>query len=79
MNMAPDDERHGTEILGEEIRAEASRLAHHPLAETKRLEGVAEEGESAATPLILLVGLIIVLVAVFAIVVAIALLAYYKG
>ena len=79
MGVTPDDERHGTEILGEEIKEEASRLAHHPLAEMRRLEGVAEEGESAATPLITLVGLTIILAIVVAIVLAIVFFVYYEG
>ena len=43
MSTSPDD-LHGTDLLAQEIKDEASRLAHHPLAEVKRLEHVAEEG-----------------------------------
>jgi hypothetical protein len=78
MNASPED-RHGTDLLVEEIREEASRLVHHPLAEMKRLEGVAEEGESAATPLILFVGVAIILAVIAAVVMTVVFFAYYEG
>jgi hypothetical protein len=78
MNASPDD-RQGTDLLLDEIREEAGRLVHHPVAEIKRLEGVVEEGESAATPLILFVGVAIILAAIAAVVMTVVFLAYYKA
>ena len=78
MSESPDD-RQGTDLLAQEIREEAGRLVHHPVAELKRLEGVVEEGESAATPLLLFVGVAIVLAVIAAVVMAVVFLAYYKG
>ena len=52
---------------------------HHPVAEIKRLEGVVEEGESAATPLLLFVGVAIILAVIVAVVMAVVFFAYYKG
>ena len=78
MSESPDD-RQGTDLLAQEIREEAGRLVHHPIAEIKRLEGVVDDGESAATPLLLFVGVAIVLVVIAAVVMAVVFLAYYKG
>ena len=78
MNASPDD-RHGTDLLMQEIREEAGRLVHHPVAEIKRLEGVVEEGESAATPLLLFVGVAIILAVIAAVVMAVVLFAYYES
>jgi hypothetical protein len=78
MSTSPDDPQ-GTDLLVEEIRDEAGRLVHHPVAEMKRLEGVAEEGKSAATPLILFVGVAIVLAVIVAVVMAVVFFAYYEG
>ena len=78
MSTSPDD-LHGTDLLAEEIREEAGRLVHHPVAEMKRLKGVAAEGESAATPLILFVGVAIFLAAIAVVVMAVVFLAYYEG
>ncbi len=78
MSASPDDRR-GTDLLAEEIREEAGRLVHHPVAEIKRLEGVAEEGESAATPLILFVGVAIILAIIAAVVMTVVFFAYYEG
>jgi hypothetical protein len=78
MSGSPND-RQGTDLLVEEIREEAGRLVHHPVAEVKRLEGVAEEGQSAATPLILFVGIAIILAVIAAIVMAVVFFAYYEG
>ena len=78
MNGSPDD-RQGTDLLLQEIREEAGRLVHHPVAEIKRLEGVVEEGESAATPLLLFVGVAIILAVIAAVVMAVVIFAYYKG
>ena len=63
----------------QEIREEAGRLVHHPIAEVKRLEAVAEEGESAATPLILFVGVAIILAVIAAVVMTVVFFAYYEG
>ena len=78
MSASPDDVQ-GTDLLAQEIREEASRLVHHPVAEIKRLEHVVDEGESAATPLILFLAVAIALAVIVAAVMAIAFLAYYKG
>jgi hypothetical protein len=78
MSASPDDPQ-GTDLLAEEIREEAGRLVHHPVAEVKRLEAVAEEGKSAATPLILFVGIAIILAVIAAIVMAVVFFAYYEG
>ena len=78
MSPSPDD-RHGTDLLVQEIRDEAGRLVHHPVAEIKRLEGVVEEGESAATPLLLFVGVAIILAAIAAVVMTVVFFAYYEG
>jgi hypothetical protein len=76
---APPDDRQGTDLLVQEIREEAGRLVHHPIAEVKRLEAVAEEGESAATPLILFVGVAIMLAVIAAVVMTVVFFAYYEG
>ncbi|MGL6278490.1 MAG: hypothetical protein ACRC50_02915 [Gaiella sp.] len=65
----------GTELLLEEIREEAGRLLHHPVQEVARLEHVAEDGESAATPMIVVVGVAMLGVALFALFMAIAAMA----
>ena len=78
MSASPDD-RHGTDLLVQEIREEAGRLVHHPVAELKRLEGVVEEGESAATPLLLFVGVAILLAVIAAVVITVVFVAYYEG
>jgi hypothetical protein len=78
MSASPDDLQ-GTDLLAQEIREEAIRLVHHPVAEIKRLEHVVDEGESAATPLILFLAVAIALAVIVAAVMAIAFFAYYKG
>jgi len=45
----------------------------------KRLEGVVEEGESAATPLLLFVGVAILLAVIAAVVMTVVFVAYYEG
>lgn len=55
----------GTELLLEEIREEAGRLLTHPVQEVVRLEHVAADGESAATPLIVVLGVVVVSTALF--------------
>jgi hypothetical protein len=77
MSTPPD--RQGTDLLAQEIREEAGRLIHHPLAEVKRLERVVEEGESAATPFLLFVGVAIVLAVIAAVVMTVVFIAYYRG
>ena len=69
----------GANLPAEEIREEAERLVHHPVDEVKRLRGVAAEGESAATPLILFVGVAIFLAFIAAIVMTVVFVAYYEG
>jgi hypothetical protein len=64
----------GTELLLEEIREETGRLLTHPVQEVVRLEHVADEGESAATPLIVVLGVVVVATALFAIFYGLALL-----
>ena len=78
MSASPDDLQ-GTDLLAQEIKDEASRLVRHPVAEIKRLEHVVDEGESAATPLILFVAVAIALVVIVAAVMTVAFFAYYKG
>ena len=78
MTASPDDLQ-GTDLLAQEIREEAGRLVHHPVTEMKRLEGVVEEGESAATPLILFVGVAIILAVIVAVVMTVVFVAYYEG
>jgi len=69
----------GSELLLEETREEVVRLATHPIDEIKRLEHVADEGESAATPLIIAVGIVVVVGVILVIVLTVTLLAYYKS
>jgi hypothetical protein len=76
---ASPDEPQGTELLAEEIRDEAGQLVHHPVAEMKRLRGVAGEGESAATPLILFIGVALALAVIATVVMTVVFLAYYEG
>ncbi len=78
MSASPDD-RQGTDLLLQEIREEAGRLVHHPVAEIKRLEAVVEEGESAATPLLIFVGVAIILAVIVAVVMTVVFFAYYEG
>jgi hypothetical protein len=78
MSTSPDYPN-GTDLLAQEIREEASRIAHHPVAEVKRLEHVAAEGDSPTTPLLLVVGVTAVVAVVVALVTTIALLVYYAG
>lgn len=67
----------GGDLLAQEIREEVGRLIHHPIEEVKRLEHVAADGESATTPLLTVVGVGLLLAAVFAIVCTIAMVVYY--
>jgi hypothetical protein len=78
MSTSPDD-MHGTDLLAQEIKEEASRLAHHPLAEVKRLEDVAEEGDSPAAMLVLILAVTAVAAVILAVVISVALVVYYQG
>jgi hypothetical protein len=78
MSTSPDD-LHGTDLLAQEFKEEASRLAHHPLAEVKRLEHVAEEGDSPAAMLILVLTVTAVMAVILAVVISVALVVYYRG
>ena len=78
MGASPDD-RHGADLLAQEIREEADRLVHHPIAEMKRLEAVVEEGDSAATPLLLFLAVAVALTIVAAVVMTVVLIVYYEG
>lgn len=64
----------GTDLLTQEIREEVGRLVTHPLEEVKRLEHVAADGESPTTPLLTVVGVVLVMSVIFAIVLAVTLL-----
>jgi len=78
VNERPDDQQ-GTDLLAQEIRDEAGRLVHHPIAEMKRLEHVVEEGDSPATPLILTLAVTAGLALVVAIVLTVVFVAYYEA
>lgn len=78
MNELPDD-RQGTDLLAQEIKDEAGRLVHHPIAEVKRLEHVVEEGDSAATPLILTLAVSAGLAIIVALVLVVVFFAYYRA
>ena len=78
MSTSPDD-LHGTDLLAQEIKEEASRLAHHPLAEVKRLEHVAEEGESPAAMLVLILTVTVVMAVILTVVISVSLVVYYQG
>ena len=78
MSASPDD-RHGTDLLVQEIKEEAGRLARHPLAEVKRLEHVADEGDSPAAMLVLILAVIGVMAVILAVVMSVALVVYYRG
>jgi hypothetical protein len=78
MSASPDD-RHGTDLLVQEIKEEAGRLARHPLAEVKRLEQVADEGDSPAAMLVLILAVMGVMAVILAVVISVALVVYYRG
>ena len=78
MNGPPDD-RQGTDLLAQELKEEAGRLAHHPIAELKRLEHVVEEGDSPTTPLLLTLAVTACLAVIVAVVLALVFFAYYEG
>jgi hypothetical protein len=66
-----DDSPH----VSAELRREGGLLASHPPREVGRLKQEAEIGESAATPVILVAGMVILAVALVAIVIATVLVA----
>jgi hypothetical protein len=76
MSTAPD-KGDGAALLLDEVRDEAHKLVAHPIEEVKRLEHVAADGESAATPLIVLIGIGLLLMVVVAVTCALALALYY--
>ena len=67
----------GNDLLLWEIRTEAERLAAHPVAEVKRLERVAAEGESAVTPLLVVLAVALFAGAMIAVVTAVTMAVYY--
>ena len=78
MSASPDD-MHGTDLLAQEIKEEAGRLARHPVEEVKRLEHVAEEGDSPAAMLLLILAVAAVMAVILAVVISVALVVYYRG
>jgi hypothetical protein len=78
MNARPDDPQ-GAELLVQELKDEAGRLAHHPIAEVRRLEHVVEEGDSPTTPLLLMVVVTVAAAVAVAVVVMLAFVAYYSA
>ena len=78
MNARPDDPQ-GAELLVQELKEEAGRLAHHPIAEVRRLEHVVEEGDSPTTPLLLMVVVSVGAAIAVAVVVTLAFVAYYSA
>ena len=79
MDFVAERDPEGGELVLEEAREEVVRLVTHPVEEVKRLERVADEGESAATPLILAVGVTAFLAVVVAIVMIVLFLVYYNA
>ncbi len=78
MSTSPDD-MHGTDLLAHEIKEEAGRLVRHPVEEVKRLEHVAEEGDSPAAMLLLILAVTAVMAVILAVVISVALVVYYRG
>ena len=76
MSTAPD-KGDGAALLLDEVRDEAHKLVAHPIEEVKRLEDVAADGESAATPVIVLTGIVLLLAVVVAVTCALAFVVYY--
>ena len=77
MSISPDD-LHGTDLLAGDQRG-GEPTPHHPLAEMKRLEHVAEEGDSPAAMLVLILAVTAVAAAILAVVISVALVVYYRG
>ena len=78
MSASPDD-MHGTDLLAHEIKEEAGRLARHPVEEVKRLEHVADEGDSPAAMLLLILAVAAVMAVILAVVISVALVVYYRA
>ena len=78
MSASPDD-MHGTDLLAHEIKEEAGRLVRHPVEEVKRLEHVADEGDSPAAMLLLILAVAAVMAVILAVVICVALVVYYRG
>ena len=76
---SPPDHDDGTEVLTQEIKDEAASLVAHPVAELQRLENVAADGESPATPLLVIVAVTAVVALLATLAIAVALLAYHAG
>jgi hypothetical protein len=70
-------EPEGTELLLHELREEGHRLVTHPIQEVERLEKVAADGESAATPLIVVAGITVVATLLFLVFGGLAIGVYY--
>jgi len=64
----------GTDLLVQELREEFAHLVRHPIEELKRLEHVAADGDSPATPLLTVVGAAILVGTIFALVLGLTLL-----
>jgi hypothetical protein len=77
MNSHTTPESDGMEGLAHELRDEASRLVHHPSDEVKRLSHVAADGESATTPLLVVLAVIGVVGLILCFMLGVAMLAYY--
>ena len=75
---AEEEGHDGTELLAHETRDEIARLVTHPVEEMKRLERVAADGESASTPLLLVLGISALLACIAAAVIALTMLVYYR-
>ena len=64
----------GTDLLLRELREEVGHLVTHPIAELRRLEHVAADGDSPATPLLTVMGAAIFIGLIFALVLGLTLL-----
>ena len=62
---------------GPAVEAELGRIVHDPRAEAHRLEAVGAEGETGSTPFIEIGVVLRVLVPIFLVMLAIALVVYY--
>jgi len=64
----------GTDLLTQELREEVAHLARHPIAELRRLEHVAADGDSPTTPLLTVIGVGLGVAVLFAAVLGVTLL-----
>ena len=62
---------------GTALKEEVDRFAHHPRAEASRIHRVEEEGESGATPYLYILSGLKIILPVAALMLTVALLAYY--